>query len=360
MQSIGAGSAAEWTVADLQADQSWIICLDDRARRDMIVAVRKAHDPDRPQFDYRRDDFDFASAQAPLMRAFEEARHGRGMAVLRGMPREGVSEGEFSLMTWAIGLHVGVARPQGKASQYLSAVRNVGTVYRSATGRGYSSNADLDFHTDGADLVALTCYNKARSGGLSMVSSSLTAHNRILAEHPDVAEILYQPFYFSRQAEEAPDETPFYPNPVFDALGDVFCSKWNRNRINMAQKIEGVPLLTSKQRAAMDAMDDMLRRPDLMYSMYLQPGDAQILSNHTTLHSRTEFEDFDELAQKRVLFRLWLVPADAPALPESWRPFFRSVEARTVRGGILGHLHDERCRAFEARQAATHGMTLGA
>ncbi|MSP30220.1 MAG: hypothetical protein EXR09_07185 [Acetobacteraceae bacterium] len=359
MQTMGVGSPAEWTVPGLQADQSWIITLDDRQRRDMIGAVRKAYTPDKPQFDYRRDDFDFASAMTPMLRAFDEARRGRGMAILRGMPREGVSEKEFSLMAWAIGLHIGVARPQGKASQYLSAVRNVGTVYRSATGRGYSSNADLDFHTDGADIVALTCYNKARSGGLSMVSSSMTAHNQILEERPDIAEILYQPFYFSRQAEEAPDEAPFYPNPVFDALEGVFCSKWNRNRINMAQKMEGVPQLTARQNEAMDVMDAMLRRPDVMYSMYLQPGDAQILSNHTTLHSRTEFEDFDELDQKRVLFRLWLAPAEAPRLPESWRPFFRSVEARTVRGGIIGHQHDDNCRAFEARQAADHGMVPG-
>ena len=101
----------------------------------------------------------------PLRTAFAQATEGRGIALLRGLPREGVSEQEFALMTWAIGLHVGVARPQGKATQYQSAVRNVGTVYRSSTGRGYSSNAELDFHTDGSDMVALTCYNKARAGG---------------------------------------------------------------------------------------------------------------------------------------------------------------------------------------------------
>ena len=77
------------------------------------------------------------------------------------------------------------------------------------------------------------------------------------------------------------------------------------------------------------------------------------------LHSRTEFEDYETPEQKRVLFRLWLTPADAPRLPESWRPFFRSVEARTVRAGIRGHAYDESCRAFEARQAADHGMQVG-
>ncbi len=359
MKPMGVGSPADWTVAELRDDPRWIIELDDAARRDLIGAVRKAHDADRDLLDYTRHDFDLGAGFAPVMRAFAEAKHGRGIALVRGLPREGVSEAEFALLTWAIGLHVGVARPQGKATQYQSAVRNVGTVYRSTTGRGYSSNAELDFHTDGSDVVVLTCFNQAREGGMSMISSSLRAHNEIARTRPEIAEILDQPFYFSRQAEEAPDEAPFYPNPVFDALNGVFCSKWNRNRINSAQKMEAVPRLTEKQREAMDVMDDTLRRPDLMYTMFLQPGDMQILSNHTTLHSRTEFEDYEEEARKRVLFRLWLAPADAPRLPESWRPFFRNVEERTVRGGILGHNHDDRCRAYEARQAADHGMAVG-
>jgi hypothetical protein len=93
-----------------------------------------------------------------------------------------------------------------------------------------------------------------------------------------------------------------------------------------------------------------------MYSMYLRPGDMQILNNHVTLHSRTEFEDFEEPAKKRCLFRLWLAPPDGVALPESWRPAYRSVEAGSVRGGILGQAYDETRRAFEVRQAADLGM----
>lgn len=360
MTPMNIAGPADWDVPGLTASAGWTITLNDRARADVLAALRKAYDPDRPMLDYRRADFDFASAAAPLNRAFTEAKTGRGIALLRGLPREDVSEKEFELLTWAIGLHQGVARPQGKATQYLSAVRDAGTVYRSAGGRGYSSNAELDFHTDGADVVVLTCYNHARAGGMSMVSSSVRAHNIVLAERPDVAEILYQPFHFSRQQEEAPDEAAYYPNPVFDMRDGVFCSKWNRNRINTAQKIAGVPQLSARQREAMDVLDGVLRRPDVMYSMWLQPGDMQILSNHTMLHSRTEFEDFAEPEKKRVLFRLWLAPPDGPDLPESWRPFFRSVAAGTVRGGILGHNHDATRRAFEARQAADLGMRLGA
>jgi len=109
----------------------------------------------------------------------------------------------------------------------------------------------------------------------------------------------------------------------------------------------------------MDLLDEILRRLEQMYTMYLQSGDMQILNSHVTLHSRTEFEDFEVPEQKRLLFRLWLAPADGPALPESWRPFFRSVTAGTVCGGILGQQHDECCCAFEARQAADLGMRVG-
>jgi alpha-ketoglutarate-dependent taurine dioxygenase len=347
---------AAWTVDALNADRSWICELSDHARRDLTTAVRKAADPAKTLFDYRRDDFDLGSAWPVIAAALKEVRDGTGFAILRGMPRDGLTQDEFELLTWAIGLHTGVARPQGKASQFLSAVRDAGVAYRTGKGRGYSSNADLDFHTDSADIVLLTCYNVAKSGGMSMVSSSVTAHEIVQAERPDLAELLHQPHFFSRQQEQAPDETPFYSNPIYDQRDGLLFSKWNRNRLRSAQAIEGVPGLTPAQFDALDLLDDVLRRPGVMYSMYLRPGDMQILNNHVTLHSRTEFEDFEEPAKKRCLFRLWLAPPDGVALPESWRPAYRSVEAGSVRGGILGQAYDETRRAFEVRQAADLGM----
>ena len=145
-----------------------------------------------------------------------------------------------------------------------------------------------------------------------------------------------------------------------DEAEGILCSKWNRNRVIAAQSIEGVPVLTPEQRAAMDLLDGILRRPRLMYATYLRPGDMQMLNNHVTLHSRTSFEDHDDPMLKRCLFRLWLAPPDWPALPESWRPAYGSVAAGTVRGGIVGRAYDETQRAFEARQAADLGMRASA
>ncbi len=349
-------SPACWRAAELEGDQRWIFMLDDRARRDLLAALRKARDPGKTLFDYRRGDFDFGAGWAAIAAAFEEAQRGRGVALVRGLPRESLDEQDFELLTWAIGLHAGVARPQGKASHYISAVRDIGTAYRTGTGRGYSSNAELDFHTDSADIVVLSCYNKAASGGMSITTSSPAAYHCMQREHPEFAEWLHRPVHFSRQGEEAPDEAPSYPHPVFDVAGGQLFSKWNRNRVTSAQKLAGVPQLAPQHHEALERFDQLVRRADLAHSMWLAPGDLQIINSHVTLHSRTEFIDHDDAGKKRLLFRLWLAPPDGAHLPESWRVLYKAVEPGTVRGGIIGRQHDVRCTAFEWRQAADLGM----
>lgn len=347
---------AAWRVADLDADRSWIFQLNEAAGRHLAEMTHAAHDPDRPLFDYKLEDFDLGPAETPIKQAFNEALNGRGVASIKGLPRQGMDESQFKLLNWAIGLHAGVARPQGKASPYIAAVRDAGVDYRSASGRGYSSNAKLDFHVDGADIGTLGCYNTAISGGETMFTSGLAAFEVLKAERPDLAEIACTDFYFSRQNEEAPDEGPFYGQPLIDVAEGRIFAKWNRNRVQSAQRFEATPRLTDIQRETMDMMDDILRRPELMLTLRLEPGDLQIFNNHAMLHSRTVYEDHPEHEKKRLLWRLWLAPPASPRLPESWRDFFRTVEPGTVRGGIRGHQHNAECLAFEKRHANALGM----
>lgn len=345
-----------WSAEQLRQDSTWEFDLSEAARARLVEVVKAAYRPAQPLFAYQRQDFDLDAAWPTLSSALREAYHGRGLALVHGLPADELDEHEFELLSWAIGLHIGVARPQGKASHYLSAVRDAGTDYRAATGRGYSSNSGLDFHVDGADLTTLACFNAAKSGGQSMITSSVNAWNTLLAERPDLAEILCSDFYFSRQAEQAPDETPYYGQPIVDFAGGRLFMKWNRNRVMSAQKLDGVPQLSARQHEAINALDAILRRPELMYTMYLVPGDLQLLNNFDMLHSRTNFIDFDEPARKRLLHRLWLVPPDAIPMPDSWTHFFRCVHPGSVRGGIRGHHFDAECRAFDRRQALEHGM----
>jgi hypothetical protein len=346
-----------WTAAELVEDSRWHFTLDEGSRVHLKSMVAKAHDPDRTLLDYQRGEFDLGPAFGALNAAFELAKHRTGIAMVHGLPREGLTDSQFRLLTWAIGLHMGVARPQGKASHYLSEVRDAGNAYRTGTGRGYSSNAELDYHTDSADIVALSCFNRAASGGMSIVTSSHAAYRAFAAEYPDLLAWLHQPLAFSRQGEEAPDEGPFVVQPVFDAAHGRLVGRWNWNRVKSAQAMDSAPRLDPRHRDALERFDSLLCRPDLAYSMWLEPGDLQIINSHTTVHSRTEFVDHAEPGQQRLLYRLWLAPADSTELPESWRDLFRSIEPGTVRGGIRGQGWDERCRAFEVRQARELGLS---
>ena len=348
--------SAEWRADELQRDSRWIFKLDDAARRHLVEMLQNV---DRPVnlLQLRRQDFDLGAAEPVIRAAMQEVKGGRGIALIRGLPRDGIDEKAFEMLTWAIGLHTGVARPQGNATQYISAVRDAGTSYRSVKGRGYSSNAELDFHTDSADIVFLSCYNKAASGGMSITTSTLAAYEQMKREHPELVDWLHEPLHFSRQGEEATDEQPTCVQPVYaEAGGQLFC-RWNWNRVNSAQQLAGVPPLAPTHIDALRKYDQIVRRPEFAHSLWLEPGDVQIVNSHVTLHSRTEFVDHEEAERKRLLFRLWLAPPDSPRLPDSWRDLYRSIEAGSVRGGIRGRNYDEVCKDYENRQAADLGMS---
>ena len=349
---------SNWRTTDLQNDQSWIFRVSDQAREEMIKTVVSVADPNKSLFDYHRADFAWGPTCETLEAALKEVKQGRGIALIKGLPREALTAYQFEILTWGLGLHAGVPRPQGKETQYISAVRDAGTSYRTGTGRGYSSSADLDFHTDSSDTIFLSCFNKAVSGGKTIVSSSMAGHDVMVREYPEQVQWLYAPIPFSRQGEQAPDEGPYVMQPVFSECNGKWFGRWNWNRVRSAQKIEGAPQLTSEQYAALEQFDQVMRRPDVAFEMWLEPGDVQIINSHVTLHSRTEFTDHDDPALKRLLYRLWIAPPDSEQLPECWRDLYRSCESGTVRGGIRGFKHDARCGQFEARQAKDCGMQV--
>ena len=349
-----------WEIEDLKSTDDWCFEIDESDGILLRDSIKSLFEQDRDLFSYSPNEFNFGSSWEHIEKAVAEAHHGKGISIVRGLPREDLSQDEFRLLSWAIGLKAGVARPQGLASQYISAVQDAGTDYRAANGRGYSSNAELDFHVDVADLTILTCYNKAKSGGQSMISSGVTAHNYLTKERPDLAEIAYQHFYFSRQQEQAPDEKPVYSLPLFEVeSGNLFCN-WNRNRVQSAQNIEGVPELSKLQKETMDFLDEILTRPELMYTMYLEPGDMQIINNYRMFHSRTGYLDYENDLKKRCLYRLWLSPPDSIKLPESWKDFYRSVEPSMVRGGIIGQYYDETCIDFDKTHSKFLNMKIDA
>jgi hypothetical protein len=352
--------ASAWRRDDLLRDTRWTIVLDEADRADLLGALHAGTVPDRPLLDYRRSDFPFgARVLGRLHAALDEAQHGRGIALLKGLPRDALAPADFERLTWAIGLHLGVARPQDRHTRYINAVKDVGVDYRSPTGRGYSSRAELDFHVDSGDVVLLSCYNQAPVGGDSLCSSGVAAWRQLVAERPDLAEVLErEPVPFSRQGEQAEGEAPFSLGTVFARTADeVFCA-WNRNRIHNGLALPGAPPCSDALREGVERLDAILRRPEFLFTMRLEPGDLQILSNYTTLHSRTAFEDPPDEARKRTLYRLWLATPDGPRLPKGWGLKWGAEEPGVLKGGMQGHHYDDTCRAFERRQAEDLGMRV--
>src|SRR3546814_4860663 len=65
-----------------------------------------------------------------------------------------------------------------------------------------------------------------------------------------------------------------------------------------------------------------------------KPGDIQFLHNHTLLHDRTAYVDWDEPEKKRHLLRLWLAAPNGRELPAVYAEWYGTITIGD-RGGII-------------------------
>ncbi len=347
---------AAWRAADVAASGRWLRRLTDAEIEAVAAVVPAVRATGKPMLELTRDDVPLGAFAAVLADLTAELEHGVGFMTLRGLPSDRFSADDNRLLFWAIGTHLGVARPQGKASQLMSDVRADGGQYRGAGGRGYNTNAELDYHVDGTDVVGLYCLRTARSGGLSRVASSVAIHNEILRHQPDLVDRLFQPFPYNRQNEEAADEPPFYMAPVYSFRNGHFAARYIRNHIRSSQLRADTPRLTELDHRALDIVQDLAEADEFHFDMVLERGDMQFVNNHVLVHSRTHFEDYDAPERRRHLLRLWLSVPDGRPLCAGMLDAYKSVEPNTVRGGFKGQQVGPELRAYQARAAAALGM----
>ena len=92
--------------------------------------------------------------------------------------------------------------------------------------------------------------------------------------------------------------------------------------------------LTYKHIEALDMFDALANDPEMYIEMELQAGDLQFVYNHSQLHDRTGFIDWQEPEKRRHLLRLWLsLPGDRE-LPECFAERYGTLEIGN-RGGII-------------------------
>ena len=269
--------------------------------------------------DITRDDFLLPNLSATLAGILSEIESGKGFALIRGLPIERYSEQDLGVIYWGVGSHFGRAIAQNAMGDLLGHVRDLGRDWDADySARGYQTTSGLPFHNDSGDMVGLLCLRPAKSGGLSTIVSSVSVHNEILRRRPDLARVLYEPFYLDARGEEADGEEPYYVVPRFNYHGGRLYTQYSRAYIESAQRFPQVPRLTCEQIEALDLFDTLANSADLRLDMNFLPGDMQFLNNHVILHARTDYQDYEEPHRKRHLLRLWLITPGYDSRPPAF------------------------------------------
>ena len=241
--------------------------------------------------------------------------NGRGLALVKGVPVARYTTEQRAIACWGMGLRLGVPVSQNAKGHLLGHVKNLsGDDFDTVTNRGYHTSTALPWHADSCDVVGLMCLQTGKSGGTSMVASTVAIHNEMLKRRPDLVEELAKPWYRDRRGEIPEGKEPWWALPVFNYIKGYLVTSWQGKYIRTAQRFEELPRFTEAQTEALDMITDLAE--ELRFEMTFERGDIQWVHNHVIIHRRTEYEDWQDAARKRHLMRLWLAtPGGRPVPP---------------------------------------------
>jgi hypothetical protein len=128
-----------WLPKELGQDFSWIHHLSREATLEIEEALQHAKATEKSWLQMTANDFPLKRhAKEAIDRAFAVTQTAYGMCLLKGFPVDRWSVEDARLVNWGIGLNVGVARTQNRASQVMNDVRDEGGDYKVKNGRGYN------------------------------------------------------------------------------------------------------------------------------------------------------------------------------------------------------------------------------
>jgi len=323
-----------WYGKDLSGHTEWIQQLSDSEIGEIEGAMKRLSDSSVDLTTISPCDFPLPTLGTRLHDLLDEVLNGRGFVLIRALPLERWSRREAAIAFLGIGVHLGSLRRQNASGHLLGHVKDLGLSGANPNARIYQTRERQTFHTDSCDVVGLLCLQPAKTGGLSSLVSSTTIFNELKRRRPDLLRCLLDPIETDRRGEVPPGAKPYFSIPVFNWHRNLLSTIYQRQYIESARRFPGVAALTSLQIQALDLFDELANDPELNLNMELQPGDFQLVHNHTILHDRTAFEDFPEPERKRHLLRLWLAPPDARPLTQVFAERFGSVQPGE-RGGIM-------------------------
>ncbi|PSC69343.1 26S protease regulatory subunit 8-like protein A [Micractinium conductrix] len=319
--------------------REWVYQLSAEDVLELEAAVAAAEATGKDIQDVTAADFPLPTLGPKLRALLREVTHGRGFQLLSGVPVERWTRAQSVLAYWGMGLYWGNARSNNAAGHLVGHIKDIGQDPNKPETRLYATNAPQPIHNDGpADVVTLLCLAPAAHGGASHWSSSTSVYNEILRRRPDLIGVLAGPWYFDRKGEVPPGKAPFFEIPVFTFMkGEHQSSRllsvnFSSNYYILSQRHKEVPRLTPAHLEAIKVFEEVAWSDELRLDWNLRPGEIQLLSNHTCLHSREGFrDDLQDPSKQRHLLRLWLSPAEERPLPAGYADIMGgSLEATTA------------------------------
>jgi hypothetical protein len=327
------GDRSAWYGPELAGRTDWIERLSEAEIAEVESAAKNLAESSCDLKSITSDDFPLPTLGPRFRSLLDEVLSGRGFVLIQALPVRSWTKREAAIAFLGIGVHLGGLRMQNAAGHLLGHVKDLGRSSLDPHARIYQTHERQTHHTDSSDIVGLLCLRAAKSGGLSSLVSSTTIFNEIRRRRPDLLKVLLDPIETDRRGEVPEGGKPYFSIPVFNWHAGLLSAIYQRQYIESARRLPGVAPLSAQQIQALDLLDELANDPALNFTMELQPGDIQLVHNHTILHDRTAFEDFLEPERKRHLLRLWVAPTNARPLPEVYAERFGSVTPGD-RGGI--------------------------
>ena len=311
--------ASVWTRGDVRPEEYRVdlsaACLDEiRRAADEIGAYPL------PTVLRAPGDFAMPMCRREMARVRDMLDKGRRFAIVDRLPMAEMEAAEATAIYWLLSSMVSRPVAQKLDGTMIYDVLDTGQQALPGSGiRPDKTNIEIRFHNDNAynetppDYVGLLCLRRAQSGGHSRVISFHTVHNAVRERHPDWLERLYEPFWFDRQREFRPGESPIFSAPVFEDAAEPK-ARFSAHQIGGGYVLRGEPIDRDGE-AAIAAVLDIFDEEELSVDFDLEPGQIQFVDNRALGHSRTAFIDDPDPSRRRHLVRLWLRDRGRRAYP---------------------------------------------
>ena len=311
-----------WTHPQMEADQSWIYGFDAYDLAELHNATDTLAARGLKPLEFGKADFQLPTLGPKLIGLLHDIEYGRGFVLLRGLNVAAYDIDRLSLLYWGLGAHLGQVISQNSQGNLLGRVEDLeagkyaGGGYYEEGVRGHRTNAFLAPHSDSSDVVGLMCVRPAKEGGESWIASSIAVYNRIRETRPDLLAPLIAGFQYDLAGKgRTADEVTNSRVPVYSWHEGILSCRFNKQQIELGAAKTG-ETLTAAQIEAITLVEDLAMSEEFLLPMTFEPGDIQLLNNHTIVHSRGGYVDWDEPAKRRLLLRLWLnIPNGRPLAP---------------------------------------------